>query len=151
LSLRNAGKPRLRLRTLLVAVAACALASALVIEGPRWWQRREQQRRLRETLTALDRPVTLRLAAPTTLLAGLKAFKQFAPNPALPIYVDPVGLGEAGVSINTPVSLDVRGVPLGEAMTRLLKPLGLTHYVDTNRQGLVVITSEASSDRPRAD
>jgi hypothetical protein len=34
-------------------------------------------------------------------------------------------------------------------MTRLLKPLGLTHYVDANR--LVVITSQESANLPKAD
>jgi hypothetical protein len=145
----SAWRPRLRLRTLLIAVALCALICASVFEGPRWWGRHRRQQRLRATLAALDRPVTLRLTAPATLSTGLKAIKGIVPNPALPIYVDPVGLGEAGVTMNTPVTLDVRGVPLKEAMMRLLKPLGLTHYVDANR--LVVITSETSADVPRAD
>jgi hypothetical protein len=108
----RARRLRFRLRTGLIVVAVCAVVCALAFEGPRWWERRRQEQRLRATLAALDRPVTLRLAPPATLLTALKTIKGMVPNPTLPIYVDPAGLSEAGVTTTTPVTLDVRGVPL---------------------------------------
>jgi hypothetical protein len=59
----------------------------------------------------------------------------------IPIYVDPAGLMEAEKTLDSPVSLDVAGIPLSKALTLALRQLDLAYSVDED--GLLTITYAA--------
>jgi hypothetical protein len=132
-----------------IAVALCAVACALVSEEARRRERQRRSRRIQAARAALEAPLTMRLAPPSTLGTGLKAIRNYAPD--LWIDIDPSVAAEARAALGTPVTLDADGIPVKEVLMRLLKPRGLTYYVDAN--GSPVITSEAAADPPlpRAD
>ncbi len=67
-----------------------------------------------------------------------------------PIYVDPVGLEEAGKTMTSPVGTEPAKGPLrlGDHLRRILKPMGLAYEV---KYGLLMITSEEATDAPRRD
>jgi hypothetical protein len=98
-------------------------------------------------LAKLERRIDLRFEnAP--LEDVLKFIKKTTTRPGdngLPIYVDPVGLQEAEATMTSPVSIDVKGTPLKDALRKVLKPLHLTYQV---KDGLLTITSESSEDVP---
>src|SRR4029077_9527700 len=56
-----------------------------------------------------------------------------------------VGLQEAEKTMQSPVTLDLEGVPLKNTLRLMLKQLGLTYTV---KDGLMTITSETSEDQP---
>lgn len=56
----------------------------------------------------------------------------------IPLYVDPVGLLEAEMTLATPVSFATKGEPLKSSLERLLKSIGLTYVV---KDGLLTVTS----------
>ncbi len=64
----------------------------------------------------------------------------------IPIYVDPVGLQEAEKTMSSPVAIDLHGVPLRTTLRLMLKQIGMDYRV---RDGLLTITSSASSDEDR--
>ena len=79
------------------------------------------------------------------MLKYVKAMTQGPNDNGLPIYVDPVGLNEAGKTMASPVTLDLEGVPLKTTLRLLLKQLGLTYTV---KAGLLTITAESSDNQP---
>jgi hypothetical protein len=143
----RAWKPRFRLRTLLIAVALCAAAFALVSESSRYQERQRRLRHLQAARAALGMPLTLRLDPPATLGTFAKVVVNLAPG----LYLDanPEYGEEVRAALRTPVTLDVDGTPVGEVLTRLLGPLGLTHRLDAD--GRVILTSKAAQGVPAAD
>jgi hypothetical protein len=84
--------------------------------------------------------VSMSFANETPLEDVLKYIKSATQGPkdnGIPIYVDPVGLDEAETTMNSPVTLDLEGVPLKTTLRLLLKQLGLTYTV---KDGLLTIT-----------
>ena len=77
----------------------------------------------------------------------LKFIKKSSQGPndnGIPIYIDPVGLQKAKVTIDLPVSFDTNpNETLESSLKRLLKSLGLAFTV---KNGLLMITSEGSLD-----
>jgi len=57
----------------------------------------------------------------------------------VPIYVDPMGMQEAGTSLETPISFVAIGEPLKDSLRRMLNSIGLTYVV---KDGLLSITSQ---------
>ncbi len=53
----------------------------------------------------------------------------------IPIYVDPVSLEDAGVTLDAPVQIDLSGVRLKTTLELTLRQLGLTYVI---RQGVVI-------------
>jgi hypothetical protein len=82
----------------------------------------------------------LRLIKIRTRTAGL-------PN-GIPIYVDPAGLTEAGVTLTAPVKAIPPDAPLELSLRRILTPLGLGYSIE---EGLLSITFEEAVDRPVED
>jgi hypothetical protein len=58
-------------------------------------------------------------------------------------YVDPIGLKEAEKSVQSPVQIDLEGVPLSATLRLALEQLGLRYDV---RDGLLCITAESAVD-----
>jgi hypothetical protein len=148
---------RFKLGTLILWIMVLALVMALFIQ-----QRRE--RRLQSLLAIyrdrghealLDRmtePVALVYADDTPLEDVLKQIKPRTKGPGLPngipIYVDPIGLQEANVSMMSPVKFVAMSedMPLEEFLRRMLKPLGLAPKATS---GFLMITCEESLDEEK--
>jgi hypothetical protein len=110
--------------------------------------RREAEHRARQLapdlaiLTKLEQPVTMSFPEATPLEEVLKHVKRSTRGPGdsgLPIYVDPAGLSKAEKTMQSPVTLDVEGVPLWTSLRLILKQLGLTYAV---KDGLLTISAE---------
>jgi hypothetical protein len=98
-------------------------------------------------LKKLDAPVEMSFANETPLADVLKYIRSATqssefPN-GLPIYVDPIGLQEAEKTMESPVIIDLDGVPLRRTLSLVLKQLGLGFRVE---DGMIYITSAISDD-----
>jgi hypothetical protein len=111
-------------------------------------KRREAEFRIRQLtkahalLAKLEEPVSMSFADETPLEDVLKYIKSATQGPndtGLPIYVDPEGLTRARKTMQSPVTLDLEGVPLKTTLRLLLKQIGLTYSI---KDGLLTITSE---------
>jgi hypothetical protein len=58
------------------------------------------------------------------------------PARGLPIYIDPLGLSDAERTMQSPVQIELEGVPLKSGLRLLLKQLGLNYVV---KDGMIVI------------
>lgn len=98
-------------------------------------------------LTTLERRLDLKLeqAPLEDVLISIKTATQGEGDTGLPIYIDPVGLQEAEVTMRSPTSIDAKAEPLKTALRKALKPLHLVYGV---KDGLLTITSEFSEDAP---
>ena len=99
-------------------------------------------------LAKLEEPVSMSFPNETPLEDVLKYIRSATQGPndaGIPIYVDPVGLQEVEKTLQSPIQLDLEGVPLKTTLRLLLKQLGLTYTV---KDGLLMITSESSDDQP---
>ncbi len=102
-------------------------------------------------MKALERPIPMRFPEPTPLEDVLKYVKKATANPEqpdIPIYVDPLGLQEAERSLQSPVSIDIEGVPLRASLDLCLDQLGLHYFV---RDGCVRITSLDDESQPEGE
>lgn len=87
----------------------------------------------RVILSKLEQPVSMAFANETPLADALAYVRSATAGPndsGIPIYVDPVGLYEAGKTIRSPVTLDVEGAPLRTTLRLLLMQLGLDYVVE---------------------
>jgi len=111
-------------------VAGLAAALAQADENPDSLQLNE----------ALAKPVTLKTAEDSSLGGLLDQIKGLttADGGKIPVYIDPIGLGEVDASLESPVSIDLEGAPLKVLLRLALKPLGLAYCV---RDGVLIISS----------
>src|SRR5262249_10304226 len=83
-------------------------------------------------LAKLEEPISMSFANETPLDDVLKYIKQATTTKTfdgIPIDVDPVGLAQAERSLNSPVTLDLEGIPLKTTLRLILKQLGLAYCV----------------------
>ncbi len=76
----------------------------------------------------LDRLIPLRFPNETPLEDFLKAIRAAARGPdgrGIAIYVDPLGLQEAEKTLQSPIAIDIEGVPLRTSLRLALRQLGL--------------------------
>lgn len=93
-------------------------------------------------LTKLDEPISMSFANETPLEDVLKYIKSATTKSdkdlGIPIYVDPAGLEEAGVTMTSAVCLDLEGVPLKTTLRLALKQIKLAFCV---KEGVLMISS----------
>jgi len=97
---------------------------------------------------ALEQPVALHFPEDTPLgdvLGFIAATARCADGSRLPIYVDPVGLQEAEKTMQSPVRIDMEGVPLKTGLQLTLRQLGMIYEI---REGLLEINSTAECSMP---
>jgi hypothetical protein len=115
------------------------------------------------TLAELDKPVDMPFDTGTTL-AGLVSHirgstgwvatdkvytkrvfvRQVGPlQNGIPVLVDSVPLQEAGVTMQTPLTVSSRGVPLKKSLHDILGPIGLGYFV---RNGVLVISTKDDAE-----
>jgi|SRR5579864_4673747 len=75
------------------------------------------------------------------VLKYIKAATESENDTGIPIYVDPRGLQEAEKTLQSPVVLDLQGVPLTTSLDLLLKQLDLSYYVQ--KDGILMIVAES--------
>jgi tetratricopeptide (TPR) repeat protein len=100
-------------------------------------------------MNKLDQPVSMPFPNDTPLEDVIKYIKTATVSPALPegipIYVDPIGLQESEKTEQSPVKLNLEGVPLKRSLKLMLNQLNLTYTV---KDGLMTITSKEAKDQP---
>jgi hypothetical protein len=92
-------------------------------------------------LKKLAEPISMSFANETPLddvLRYIKSATTGDKDTGIPVYVDPAGLKEAGVELNSPVTLDLEGVPLRTTLRLVLKQLKLAYCV---KDGVLMISS----------
>jgi hypothetical protein len=103
---------------------------------------RDKSPKSRAILKKLEEPLAMSFADGTPLGDVLNYIKQVTSTPnssGIPIYVDIKALSEAGVNLQSPVILDLDGVPLKTSLRLLLKQIGLAYCV---RDGVLIVSSE---------
>ena len=155
-------KMRLRLSTLILLIIIFGMAIALVLQQKREARLRSALRSARSLndeaiRVALNQPFEAKflarnpLASPT-LDELLTEIKRLTRNGVLwngvPIYVDPIGLQEAGVTMASSVTVSSKAMPIKEALEEALGQLKLDYVV---RDGFLCISSKESTDKPLGD
>jgi hypothetical protein len=92
-------------------------------------------------LKKLEEPLAISFSRPTPLkelLNQIRSSLAESSGTTVPIYVDPKGLEQARVTLSTPVTMDLEGIPLKTALRLMLKQLGLAYCV---RDGVLIVSS----------
>jgi hypothetical protein len=143
-------KRRLRLSTLMLLIIIFGMAVALVLQQQREARLRSALRSARNAneeaiRVALDQPFDAKLIPGPTLALLLQEIKRVTRNGVLwdgiPIFVDPIGLQEAGRTMNSPVTVSSKAVPIRKALEDALGQLKLDYVV---KDGWMLITSKES-------
>ena len=97
-------------------------------------------------LAILERPISMPFEYETPLGDMLEYVKQATADQNLidgiPIYVDPIGLKEAEETLQSPITMNLSGVPLKTTLWLALRQLGLAYTV---RDGLLIISARDGS------
>jgi tetratricopeptide (TPR) repeat protein len=100
-------------------------------------------------LDALKQPISMPFPNETPIEEILNYIKTATQSERLPggipMYVDPAGLTEAEITMSSPVTVNLEGVPLKTSLRLLLKQIGLTYTV---KDGLMTVTAELSANQP---
>ncbi len=103
--------------------------------------------RTKAILARLEEPVSMEFPNEVTLddiLQHIKRATKKGPNdPGIPIYVDPLGLLEAG-SLDSMVTINEKVLPLKVALARVLTPLGMAYIV---KDDVLIISVPESTER----
>jgi hypothetical protein len=137
--------PRFRLRSILIAIALITLFLHYVAIPT--WNYYQLPASTRAILTTLGEPLRMPTAGTMSLEKFLKTMIGATVTPKgnrLPTYVEPRGLEEAGVGLDSPVTVTSDFVPIKDTLGKGLKELGLGYYVEG---GLLRITSAADAER----
>ncbi|MHC5541664.1 hypothetical protein ACYOEI_25870, partial [Singulisphaera rosea] len=142
-----------------VARKAVPFPDTVVIENPdpETWRKLAEQRikrvadaraleeQSRTILTKLKGAYDVAFPDGAELDSVLKSIREAtrAPGvPGIPIYVSPLGLQEANQTMSSIATFDGKNTPLGVALRRALRPLGLSYHV---KDGLLVIDSRLAA------
>ncbi len=96
----------------------------------------------------LNDPISLPFPNETPLEDVLKYITQNTQGPndnGIQIHVDPIGLEDASATMQSPVTLNLEGVPLKRALKIMLDQLDLTYTV---QDGVLFISWKAAEDLP---
>jgi hypothetical protein len=139
--------PRIQFTVRRMMVAVAALAFFVYYVAVPAWDYYSLPPKTRAVLAMLGQPIRLPLAGPTSLVTFLKSIKAGTAGPtnsSVPIFVDPVGLAEAGTGVQSTVVATTGRRPVKKQLERSLGPLGLGYFV---KDGLLTITSAKSAKR----
>ncbi|MHB1558066.1 MAG: RNA polymerase sigma factor [Isosphaeraceae bacterium] len=114
-------------------------------------QQADLDAKTRQILQKLDQKIDLKIDRDVTLDRFLKAIKQATTDKTfsgIPIYVDPLGLQEARVSLIQEVQLLYPAAELGFILRETLRPWHLAYYV---KDGFLMITSREDINQQRLE
>ena len=101
----------------------------------------------------LDEPISMPFENDTPLEDALEYIRQATAceefQNGIPIYVDPIGLQEAEQTLQSPITMNLEGLPLRTTLDLMLDQLDLCYDVDD--RGLLFISAEDRMDRLRSD
>jgi hypothetical protein len=143
-----AKRPRFRLITQMIVIALIACGLKM---GPEWWTAAQRYWREKPMRDAWNGPISIRVTRQDSLETVLKGIKKATVRSrlatGLPVYVDPVGLQEAGVNLTSKVTADIDGKDLtaGEFLNHVLRPMGMAAKLE---DGVVKLDSKVSLDVP---
>ncbi|HEV3163699.1 MAG TPA: sigma-70 family RNA polymerase sigma factor, partial [Isosphaeraceae bacterium] len=107
----------------------------------------EKDPRTQAILAKLGELIPINFPDETPLEDVIKYLREVTKGPDLPngitFFVDPAGLQEAEKTMQSPVQMDLEGVPLGRTLDLLLRQLGLEFRV---QDGFVYITPQDSQN-----
>ena len=101
-------------------------------------------------MKVLDRPIPMHYPNETPLedvIRDIHAATQGPDEPRIAIYVDPLGFQEVERTMQSPIAIDLDGVPLRTSLSLILRQLGLMYQVGG---GLLTITSGRVRRRGRS-
>ena len=133
--------PRVRFTVRRMMVVVAVLAVFVNYIAVPVWDYYHIPPKTRAVLTMLGQPIRLTSSGPMPLVVVLKSIKagtQGAANSGIPIYVDPVGLADAGARVESTIVATTDPMTAKEQLDRSLVPLGLGYFV---KDGLLTITS----------
>jgi RNA polymerase sigma factor (sigma-70 family) len=96
--------------------------------------------RSRALLARLEEPIPMQFPDETPLEEVLKYIRSATAGPdgeGIPIYVDPVGLEMINQTMQSPIKMDLKGVPLRQTLKLVAGQLGMFYGI---RDGLVTLT-----------
>ncbi len=106
--------------------------------------------RTKAAAARLDQPIPMNFPRSRPLRDVLRYVRESinVPNePAIPIYFDPVGIGDTEKAQNAIVSIDLNDIPLNDTLELLFEQAGLAHCV---RDGLIFVSTPARISAERA-
>ncbi|SIO08819.1 RNA polymerase sigma factor, sigma-70 family [Singulisphaera sp. GP187] len=119
------------------------------VPGPRPGPKRsDEDPKSKALLEKLEEPIDMVFSDETPLEDILKHINSTLAGPkgkGIPIYVDPVGLQTAERTMTSPVTIDLKGVPLKTTLSLLLRQIGLAYKV---KDGVLFISNEDDEDNP---
>ncbi len=98
----------------------------------------------RAILAKLDIPISLRYPKGATLRRVVSDIKRAIKGPndaSIPVHVAPDGLKRGDKTMSSPVTMELKGVPLRTTLRLLLAQLGMGFYVE---DGLLIISDQDS-------
>ncbi|WP_435016153.1 sigma-70 family RNA polymerase sigma factor [Tundrisphaera sp. TA3] len=104
----------------------------------------------RSIQAALQKPINMKFPNETPLSDVLKYIQQVTQDEGaglpkgIQIYADPIGLQNADVTLDSPVSIDLEDIPLKTTLRLILEQLGLVYQV---REGVLSIMSANPDDQ----
>jgi RNA polymerase sigma factor (sigma-70 family) len=103
--------------------------------------------RNRRIVQALGQPIAMPFAQETALEDVVRYVQSATrgddlPN-GIPIYVDPTGLSQAGLTMQSPIIINLEGIPLKRSLYLALRQLGLAY---TLQDGLLIISTPDGLD-----
>jgi hypothetical protein len=134
---------RLRTALLLVALAAVLLYKVVIPT----WEYYSLPAGTRLILTKLNQRATLPATGAMPLGGFLKSIRGASMGPTdngIAIFIDPAGLAEAGVNIQSPVQVPAGRSAMKAVIQQSLNSRGLDYYV---KDGLLMLTSKKAADR----
>ena len=119
-------------RALFLDIATNSSELAVLDKHPRSQQVRKK----------LEEPISMSFNEETPLEDIVKYIKQVTTSktyPGIPIYIDPLGLKDANVTVASTVRyMDLEGIPLKTTLRLMLKQVGLAYCI---RDGVLIISS----------
>lgn len=101
-----------------------------------------------EVMRLLEEPIPMSFANGKTLGEVLDYIKEetakIGPEGGLKFHVDDIGLQEAEVTLESPVRIDLEGIPLRTTLKLVLDQLDLAYQIQP--EGFVIITAKGSED-----
>jgi hypothetical protein len=107
--------------------------------------------RTKVILAKLDALIAMEFSNETPLEDVLKSIKQATKGPndsGIPIYIDPLGLQKAERSVNSPITINVKGLSIKDILMQIRAQLGLAYTV---KDDVLIISDPSGIEREQKE